>query len=135
MKIKMDFVTNSSSTSFVAWGITIESSELKEKYGEKIFKRHHLILEPELYNRDLNEFINGDFDYEVLDMIEKDTGLHARWMYDYDEMMIGMSPFKMKDDETLEAFKQRIVEAFHTAGLDDIKVEELGEIEECWMDN
>jgi hypothetical protein len=83
MKIRQGFVSNSSSTSFCL--LCINS---KEKFDIDIDEDG---LE--------EKFANSDLDYEYA-------------VEGYDAQYIGMSPYQMKDDETLLQFKQRIVDEF-----------------------
>lgn len=132
MKVKSDFITNSSSTSFIVWGIIIDEDELKEKYGEKIFASKHVILGPDIVNKAKDDFFNEDFYYNFYKLAEE-QGLKVNQM-DYEpEIMIGVSPFKMKEDQTLKQFKEEIIKCFHKIGI-NIESNELYTIEECWRD-
>jgi len=151
MKKKSDFVTNSSSCSFVAWGIGIDTEELKEKYGRNIFdiykrkqdktkhkkamKQGAFMVVPsdeakEKLEIEYDEFLNDDFVWEVEKCLD---GLEIQNMPYEDQVMIGKSPFSIKEDQSLKEFKQEICEKFKLIGM-DIKPDELGQIEECWTD-
>jgi hypothetical protein len=150
MKMKSDFVTNSSSCSFVAWGITMYMSDIKEKYGARIFS---ILKEQEQKAKDAKakergafmivatapdvdklkeeykEFMEGDTRYDEIE--DAFVGLELESLPDEDDVMIGVSPFSMKDDQTLAQFKQEICDKFKYVGI-EIKPEELGAIEESW---
>jgi len=113
MKVKFDFVTNSSSASFVVIGASLNKSEIVLQRG------------PE----------SGDI-YNFIDKIMAGTDLDYSFgdcrVYDGDDVMIGIQYTKMKDDETLGDFKERVRKQIKDAfGVDVIP----GHIEECWMDN
>lgn len=131
MKIKLGFVTNSSSTSFVVWGMRMDEDELKEKYGEKIFASEHVILGPDIVNKPREEFFE-DFYYNVQTLASQCGIDMTKQCYD-NEFMIGVSPFKMKEDQTLREFKGEIVQKFKNLGI-DIEASDLFVVEECWMD-
>ena len=112
MKIKSDFVTNSSSSSFVVIGVNLQQSEITSMQRGP---------EPE----DV---------YELLDPLLKGSDLAYSSGCDYsdDSVMIGIYYTNMKDDETLKDFKARVQkQLLETLGVD----KEPGHIEECWMDN
>lgn len=131
MKIKMGFVTNSSSTSFIAWGMQYETSELKELFGELLYEKAKESGECE-YNT-LEKFLDNynDIEYEVQNLCEK-VGLDCRSWYDADMTYIGISPFNMKSNQTLDEYKIGIIEKFNKLGITDIDKDSLIQIEECW---
>ena len=78
------------------------------------------------------EFIESDTPYyEIADAF---VGLELKSLPYESDVMIGVSPFNMKDDQTLAQFKQEICDKFKYVGI-EIKPEELGQIEEAWTDN
>ncbi len=155
MKKKLDFITNSSSTSFIAWGITMSGEELKKECGKELFKIHKQKQEKEKHGNALkqgafmvipsdedknklaieyDEFLEDDEFIWTCESIFEDVGLDVRQMPYEDEVMIGKCPFSIKPDQTLNEFKQEICDKFKQAGV-DMKPDKLGQIEECWMDN
>jgi len=130
MKIKMGFVTNSSSTSFIAWGMQYETFELKELFGELLYEKEKESGECE-YNT-LEEFLdNCDIEDDIYYLCKK-VGLDCRSWYDADMTYIGISPFDMKNNQTLDEYKIDIAEKFNKLGITDIDKDSLIQIEECW---
>ena len=97
MKVRLGFVSNSSSSSFCLLGIYL----------------------PENFSED-------DF-YDILDNKAFQTILYIEnGIYNYyDQKIIGVTPDRMKEDETLAQFKERICQEFKKFGL-DVKSSELG---------
>jgi len=96
MKIRTDFVSNSSSSSFVLWGVSFDKDELEQKLRDA-----NVALSDEFNEEDYNGFIDQWID-ENFNYDEFVSG-------DY-EVVFGMKPDEMKDDETLKQFKERIFE-------------------------
>ena len=93
MKIRTDYVSNSSSSSFVIWGMTFSPEEVKAGLEKSRGK-------PAEADEDIWEEVYG-----WLDGLDKDL----KWThYDGDGVIAGISPAAMKDDETLAQFKQRV---------------------------
>jgi len=155
MKRKLDFITNSSSCSFVVWGITTDVDVLKKKCGKQLFKLFKekeakkeaekairvkksgaLFSAPnkpskEELTKEYEEFINDDdFAWTVESHLD---GLEVQHMPYEDDLMIGKSPFSIKEDQTMKEFKQEICDKFKSMGM-DLEPNELHQIEECWMD-
>jgi predicted RNA-binding protein Jag len=127
MKIKTDFVTNSSSSSFVVMGAYISEKHISHTFLQKakeIAKEEGGNIEIEDILNELNEYVEtllSGTDVKV------STGKD-----DCDTVMVGIPYTKMNGNETLNQFKERsknIIE--EKLG---IKIDKVEHIQECWED-
>jgi hypothetical protein len=136
MKLKNDFVTNSSTTSFVGWGIHVESDEILK--NEKILK-----LAYDEYGKEASKNLSfeewkEDFSQVLLAIVEtgyelfkEDLDFSCGSDYYSETLMIAGSPNKMKDSQTLGEYKEEIKKKLNDLGFEVTKLEY---IEEAWRD-
>ena len=86
MKVKCDFVTNSSSTSFCLWGTSKGMDTFLSANG-------------------INE---EDYRYKCIDDILEKTDLDYHIDSESDIIYIGISPERMEENETLHQFKEKV---------------------------
>lgn len=87
MKLKLDYVTNSSSTSFCVWGVVLSYEEAKSFDGDK---------------------------YEEMWSYLDEKGFRYG---ETNGMAFGISPRMMKPDQTLNEFKKEVIEILKLLGL------------------
>lgn len=125
MRLKQDFVTNSSTTSFVVWGVSYNHYDFKEENKEKLKEAYIEKYGPVEDDEDDDEYF-----YEGVDLLLQNTDLEYAIFYDGDWMGVGMPFTKMKDEETFGEFKQRVKTELQKIGITD----EPAYIEEAWRD-
>jgi len=108
MKIRTDFVSNSSSSSFMMLGCSYGDIE---EFVKKFFDNEPVLIK---------DYEKGDLD--LYDEIDKRIKEPLTWEYggydgEIDEVAIGIDPSQMKDDETLSQFKDRVKKAIANCGL------------------
>lgn len=121
MKLKQDFITNSSTTCFVAWGLSYNCYDFTKENTEKM---------KVLYEKKYNEPMPEEFSSTAVELLLENTGLEYSIFYDGDWVGIGMPFTRMKDEETFREFKERVKEELQKIGITDTPVY----IEEAWRD-
>ena len=130
MKIRNGFVSNSSTCSFLIYGICLENSDITDKAKEMLEKmpadeRAKTLLLDE--DNDLED-IDG---YELLEIVMNDTNGYS-WNCPYDdEWFIGKTWNAVKDDETGKQFKDGVEKTLKEKFGDSI---ECSTHSEAWQD-
>lgn len=137
MKFKKDFITNSSSTSFVGWGISLNDSDLRneKEFLEIAFKKYKDINIEDTQTFTFDEFMdedNGEVIREAIDNLfpyNKERLLECSYGPNGDDFMIAGPVSRLKDDQTLGEYKKQIIEELNKVGL---HVSGVSYIEESW---
>jgi hypothetical protein len=113
MKVKLDFVTNSSSTSFCAWGKYIDIYDLPEKVKRKLYN-HYIKNENDDKKLSYNEFIDDtELLVEEFECLLDEMNInYYDSRYNGGDFLAGISPYCMKEDETMRDFKLSLIEKF-----------------------
>lgn len=113
MKMRNGFVSNSSSSSFVVYGATIEKDELLEALLEKF---PDLEVERDEYGE---IFLEETDIYDIIwDLPEADVKAMSLAEYD-DLVMIGRPLAEIEENETFAQFKSRVHSALDKIGVDE----------------
>jgi hypothetical protein len=135
VKIKQDFITNSSSTSFTCWGFYKDVYKILE--DEALMKRLYEYYLKNTKNEEImpfEDFKDTDYKYELLEIVSEWTKLEEYSLgQEGDYFMIGSHPDKMKNDQTLEQFKNEIASALNKVGF-ELTEKDIGFINESWYD-
>jgi hypothetical protein len=109
MKIRTDFVSNSSSSSFMLVGACFNDEEIKNAW----LKLHP--KDSEKFNEDSEEY-DDYYTSDIVDNLADELGLIYERGIDnyYDEHCIGLTYDKMDANETRAQFEKRIMDKLNT---------------------
>jgi len=113
MKMRNGFVSNSSSSSFVVYGATIEKDELLEALLKKFPD-----LEVEM-DEDGEIFLEEKDIYDIIWDVP-DADVQSLSLAEYDDLFMICRPLaEIEENETLAQFKSRVHSALDKIGIDE----------------
>jgi len=136
-KLKNDFVTNSSSVSFLLWGVSLYGEEVTENI--KLMKSlYDLLKSNEYYQKKYGDLSFEDFSGWNFDKVQNISyhlldgynDIVFTWGQNHDDFIIGKSMKNMSDNETFAQFKKDAEEALKSLGIDKT----ASMIERSWYD-
>jgi len=124
MKIRNGFVSNSSASSFLIYGLEIDSTDLEE------------ILRGKMPKKDNNDDIDIDIYEELDDIIPSKSQLKSYSPESCGVFYIGCSWDNIDDNETGKQFKERVEKEIRDLIIGDLWLEKMkfGTHEYAWRD-
>ena len=118
--ISMDFITNSSSSSYTMIGIYVDSGLLTNNH---LIKIQNALPNEKITMNDLENYL-----YDYIEILIEGTDLDYNQEPD-SSLILGISYTDMKDEETLREFKDRIKQSLKSIFGADIEPVHLSA---CW---
>jgi len=118
MKIKSDFVTNSSSTSYCMWCIYQTVDKFPEKLKKLIYNEYVTYYDKNISYENFLEGLSehpSQFRNAIIHILHE-SGLG--YAIEFDECYIGEHLENMNDDQTLREFKNSIIEKLKQLDID-----------------
>jgi len=115
MKTRKGFISNSSTTSFCIYGISIDPNEIKTILNLPDTEGIYEAIEEESKNKDISLYFIDGSEYS-------------------DCFYIGQAYSSIEDNETGAQFKQRVKEEVNKLFDNQIEENRFGTIEEAWRD-
>ena len=107
MKVRMGFVSNSSSSSFCIYGAFLSEVPLAVKQYKKVAK----VVDGDNEDEEDEDEEDEDYDddgYELMEHRASQLGLQCEYPEGYDGYYVGLAWSDIKDDETGKQFKERV---------------------------
>ena len=124
MKVRSGFVSNSSSSSFLIFGVTLGDDSLREA----LRKVNGSVAEAD---RISDDDIDGMDSYELADQLFAENRELEYHQPEYSDVYVGGSWDGVRDDETGKQFKERVLKALQSCGL-DVDIDDLSTHAESW---